>query len=55
MDSLNYTTNLNIGIEMYKNLYYNNNKKYIILDNISSSFILSHRLVLNDGKTSYSA
>ena len=27
MDSLNYNTNLNIGIEMYKNLYYNNNNK----------------------------
>ena len=51
MDSLNYNTNLNIGIEMYKKfILNNNNKKYIILDNISSSFILSHRLVLNDGK-----
>ena len=55
MDSLNYNTNLNIELKCIKIYINNNNKKYIILDNISSSFILSHRLVLNDGKISYSA
>ena len=46
MDSFNNNTNLNIGIEMYK--------KFIIvrIKKIHYTYILSHRLVLNDGKIS---
>ena len=55
MDSFNYNTNLNIGVEMNKIFLIIILKNTLYLYHILFSFILSHRLVLNDGKISYSA